>query len=841
MNTAKRIIAAVILLAMAFPCFIFSASAKEVTVTADGINVFRDSGYLVIYTSEMGETTNTNEWGYEVIIEDNVAVSYNKGNSAIPKNGFVLSGHDQEEGGKRMGQWIKDNIAIGDYVYYNSAGVVTVSDKPVEASVFYELTRNFASVGGTRYENTIVIYNNRGKYTGTNDWGYEVVCEEGIVVSMGGNNNLVPSKPNSFVVSAHGSEVTWLQENIKIGMSVSYDSLTKKVTFAYDETAAVSGMELKVKAIKSAYDEAVARYDNFDYENVKSMIDALEKEVSDAKTAYKKNKNQTELVKARDSVEANAKKISLALSESRPVEYRGVWIRPTDTSKEQVEQTVQTLYDNGINMICIETLYDCTMIMPMPEDSLFETNPKFRKFDMLQCYIDACHARGMELHLWLPIYYVGDSGSSNLRYSLGKKKPEWLSVSNTGKPSHQILQAGESGSGLMMLDPSNEEATNYLLNTYKYILETYDVDGFQMDYIRYFNRGADYDMGYTEEALDAFEEKYGVRPKYDMNASYWKDWVNFRCEYINNFVQRLRKLIDETRPGVLLGADVVPDPTESVQVNYQNYYNWLENKWIDILFPMSYGYGHEEAIADQSDRCGSESFLAVGLGIFMHELTPDDMHSQAVYNNSVYADGSVYFEASSYLHEETGKHLLSGIYRTNAITPTFDIEKAAKAQLEFMKSRVNDVILANNGVSASGAEAVSKAIDELITTVTKESFDTEKFNAVKTAIANSGADEKAVARMTEDLMISVKAYTVLNKEFDMSGVPDLPDTPDYTSKGDETETPSDESTPATDESESEKDDKGGLHTDIIIVIIAGVVALAAVVVGVVVLKKKGGK
>ena len=90
-----------------------------------------------------------------------------------------------------------------------------------------------------------------------------------------------------------------------------------------------------------------------------------------------------------------------------------------------------------------------------------------------------------------------------------------------------------------------------------------------------------------KEALDAFEAKYGVRPQYDVKASYWNDWVQFRCDYINNFVARVRKLIDETRPGVLLGADVVPDPTKGVTHNYQNYFNWLENGWLDILFPKA--------------------------------------------------------------------------------------------------------------------------------------------------------------------------------------------------------------------------------------------------------------
>ncbi|MBQ5837089.1 MAG: family 10 glycosylhydrolase [Clostridia bacterium] len=853
----KRLLTILLALLMLVSTFAIPASAKQTTIKADGIDSSRNGGNLIIYTPNMGDTTGTNEWGYEVIIENNVAVRYNKGNSPIPKNGFVLSGHDENNEGtqKNMGTWIKENVAIGDYVYYTSDGVVTVSDQPISETVFYDLTQTIHGVNTVRGTNQLIIYNKVGSKTNTNDWGYEIVCTAGVVTAMGGNNNTVPYAKGSFVVSGHGDAVSWLQQNIKLGMTASYDESAKTVTFSYDESAVTKGMEMLIPALEEKFNAARARYDYVDYEAIEKAIDDLDSFVSSAVKTYKKDKDAKKLAEARLQAEAKADEASLLISESRTVGYRGVWIRPTDTSAAQVDETVQKLYDKGINMICIETLYDCTMIMPMPENSLFETNPKFRHFDLLKAYIDACHKRDMELHLWMPIYYVGDSGSSNLRYSLGKKKPEWLSVSNTGKYSHQLLDRGVEGAGLMMLDPSNEEASNYLLNTYKYILETYDVDGFQLDYIRYFNRNAEFDMGYTDEALDAFEAKYGVRPKYDMNASYWKDWVNFRCEYINNFVARVRKLIDETRPGVLLGADVVPDPTESVSVNYQNYYNWLENKWLDVLFPMSYGYGHEEDIKDQTDRCGETAFIAVGLGIFMNELEPTDMHDQAVYNDSIYTDGSVYFEASSYQKKLTGDYLMKGIYRNKAITPTFDIEKAAKAQLEYASNRIKLVLVEQDALSESAGNKIIGLLNDLANSCTDKDFDVEKYNAVKAEIEGSGAKKAAVNRMLDDLAIAIKGYTVLNKELDLSDIPDLPDVPDYNESTPDESTP-DESDPevsgeasveasdteSTDVDESgsdENEDDSGDYT--VIIIVAAVVVIVVAVAAVFLLKKKGKK
>ena len=849
----KRILTLLLALAMLVTVFVIPVSAEKTTVKADGFDSVRGSGELIIYTPNMGDYTNTNQWGWEVIIENNVAVKLNHYNSAIPKNGFVLSGHDAKEDGKNMGTWIKENIKVGDYVYYTNDGMITISDEPIAESVFYDLTHKINGFNSIRNTNTLIVYNKIGTYTGTNEWGYEVVCTGGVVTAMGGNNNQVPHTKGSFVVSGHGDAVTWIQNNVKLGMSVTYDEKTKIITFAYDESAVTRGMEMLAPALKELLKNAKARYDYLDYDAADKAIKDLEAFISSAVKAYKSDKDANKLAEAREQAENMATNAELLISESRTVQYRGAWIRPTETSVAEVKQMVKKLYDNGINMICIETLYSCTMIMPMPKGSLFETNPKFRHFDLLQAYIDACHELDMELHLWLPIYYVGDAGSNNIRYSLATKKPEWLSVSNTGKYSHQV---NEELGGLMMIDPSNEEASNYLLNTYKYILETYDVDGFQLDYIRYYDRGSDYDMGYTKEALDAFEAKYGVRPKYDVNASYWNDWVQFRCDYINNFVARVRKLIDETRPGVLLGADVVPDPTKGVTHNYQNYYNWLENGWLDILFPMAYGYGYEEDILNQTNRCGDKAFISTGLGIFVTEFGPYDMQAQASYNNSISTDGVTFFEASAYLKKQTGEYLLKGVYRNKAITPTFDVEKAAKGQIEYAIGRIENVIVKQGALSSDKGAKIVGLLNELSATCTDKSFDVEKYNTVKAEIEKCGAKKAATERMLSDLAMSVKGYTVLNKELDLSDLPELPDEPDYSvdeSQPDESVT--DESKPeasddvsadvsveesnASDESEGEDADEDGDYTVIIIVSVIAVIAVAAV--AVFLLKKKGNK
>ena len=59
------------------------------------INGDRFTDYLVIYNGATGSTTNTNIYGYEIIVSaDGIAVSASPaGNATIPEGGFVVSGH----------------------------------------------------------------------------------------------------------------------------------------------------------------------------------------------------------------------------------------------------------------------------------------------------------------------------------------------------------------------------------------------------------------------------------------------------------------------------------------------------------------------------------------------------------------------------------------------------------------------------------------------------------------------------------------------------------------------------------------------------------------------------
>lgn len=76
----------------------------------DGANKSREPDELILYTPAYGEKTHTNEWGGEIVIENNTVISkigaMGINNSTIPENGFVLSGHG------KGADWLSHNIRL---------------------------------------------------------------------------------------------------------------------------------------------------------------------------------------------------------------------------------------------------------------------------------------------------------------------------------------------------------------------------------------------------------------------------------------------------------------------------------------------------------------------------------------------------------------------------------------------------------------------------------------------------------------------------------------------------------------------------------------------------------
>lgn len=550
---------------------------------------------------------------------------------------------------------------------------------PFSASAETVITQKISAINKTRLTDYLVIFTRAaGNYTATNVYGTEATVTDGIVTAVGGNNSYIPEGSNSFVISGHGIMSDWVADNVKVGMKASYNSGDMVLTLVLDDSSLI----FRINSAKLCAEEAKAKADAACIIYGDEADSLYNKACEEFMSVTSPTERQCE------ELVADFELAAMLYSEREASEYRGVWLRPTQTSKAQVETYVKQCVAAGINMISIETMYAGTMIYPTPEDSLFSQNPIFGGFDVLGAFVEICHKYDVELHCWMPVFYSGNTSNSNWRISVAAQKPEWQLKTNNGSN----LYSYES-SGMVFLNPALDEVQDFLAETYTHLLENYDIDGFQLDYIRYRDRYGSDDFGYDSVTIAKFKEaypeyvNYGIT--YNTSAVYWHDWVLFRTAQVTRFVERMRDIIDTVAPEVILSADVGASISNSYSTIYQDSTSWLENGWLDMIHPMAYGSGYGPYIETFIELAGDSCMVVPGLGIYIDEFDGEDMALQAYEMQQIGCEGVVYFQTAQYFGKGADEVLKETLYTEATVAPALDNAKTVAVTLGRLNTRLS--------------------------------------------------------------------------------------------------------------------------------------------------------
>ncbi len=241
--------------------------------------------------------------------------------------------------------------------------------------------------------------------------------------------------------------------------------------------------------------------------------------------------------------------------------------------------------------------YSCNLNCVMPEvrlradayyNSAYEppgtgVTPNPAGFDSLADVITKAHALGIEVHPWVVtfrIWTTADGPGMGIPDHLwwthgpGNTDPneDWLMYSDTGQWNY---------GGVSNLDPGHPDVEEYLINVFMDIVRNYDVDGLNLDYIRY----PATNWGYNPVSVARFNAEYGRTGNPSSTDSTWQNW---RRDQISNLVKRLYLEIKAEKPWVKLSADVWNSWSTGNSSYLQDWNKWMQNHWIDFVHPMSY-------------------------------------------------------------------------------------------------------------------------------------------------------------------------------------------------------------------------------------------------------------
>jgi len=334
-----------------------------------------------------------------------------------------------------------------------------------------------------------------------------------------------------------------------------------------------------------------------------NSINELEKRLKDVK------------IKGSSIEEVNKLKEELSIVRSYTfrsdkIETRAMWldyaaIAQAKTS-ENLSKVINELADLNFNLLLPEIIYQGrTISKTLSEMTGYPLSELFEEWeeDPLQIIISEAHKRGMEVHPWVWTFAIAHTSPSPMM----SLHPEWLEKDKFGNIY--------SESQTVWLSHSNQEARNFIKNAILVLVKEFDVDGIHLDYIRY---ASDY-MGYDESTIKKFYEESGIDPftieKYSPEEVTWQLW---RENLVTSFVHEIYREVKTIKPEIIVSAAIGPSLSESRLKYKQNWGNWAQNHYIDVLFPMGYKSSLEdlEIVLDEQKIYSRYVLIYPGLAAF---------------------------------------------------------------------------------------------------------------------------------------------------------------------------------------------------------------------------------
>lgn len=652
-----------------------------ITVTAKNAN--RSADTLILYSSEFGKTTRTNPYGVEVVATPTKtsatpvkASTYEVkkvtsiwecqqsnqltqcGNASIPEKGIVLSAAGNQR------EALLKALKPGTVFTLNENWF---DRKTVKLSVVNpNMTNNALGCGfpGCRGGQQLIVYNqDYGKpTTQTNEYGFEVTVQNGVVVAHEGSDSVIPQNfdpvntpqlefnQRNFVLSGHGTARNWLIANAPIGAKMMLKE---------------DGSELI----------AVIDFDTYKFQLDQRLAESrcLKAAPADPKCGAPFRKFKTDIAAKRQEAdrlyaagqEAEAVKLLMTTLEETnqrlwsefpafPADsLKGIWHRPVEKNAAEIGRTLDSLKKAGLNTVFLETVFHGYTIFPsetLKAYGLPMQNPQFQGLDHLKTWLDLAHQRQMKVHVWIHTFYVGTKANqppgpvlskypqwANVQYSAlmtpptplekleGKLTdamaatlytPPHVNETNTmipktdsedpqKQPAKKLAPKAPTSStletGSYFLDPANPEAREFALKLVTEIADRYPVDGIQLDYIRYpssfpkdrfsFLKTT---WGYSDIARAEFQKLTGVDPTdidFKTQPELWQQWEDYKASQVSGFVHRVHEMVVARNqrqtfavvPAIQLSTVIFPNIDTALEQKHQDWRLWAKNHWVDFL------------------------------------------------------------------------------------------------------------------------------------------------------------------------------------------------------------------------------------------------------------------
>ncbi|MBN1125360.1 MAG: family 10 glycosylhydrolase [Sedimentisphaerales bacterium] len=273
-----------------------------------------------------------------------------------------------------------------------------------------------------------------------------------------------------------------------------------------------------------------------------------------------------------------------------PGEYRCIWVdswywNPSFMNTSEADELIQTCRDNNINTVIVE--------VRKTGDAAYNSNiePRIEEwisggpsFDPLGYLIDIAHDTSdekpyVEVHAWFVAHRISKLEDLDPMHVL-LQHPEYVMLDVNG---NEIADNGR------YIDPGHPGAVDWNVAVILDCLQNYDIDGINLDYIRY--PGSTW--GYNPVSVARFNAVYGEIGTPSPSDPDWCDW---RRECVTLEVKKIYIKSLMVNPWVVLTTDTINwgcafndfEHSAAYVSVFQDWVGWLQAGIIDYNTLMGY-------------------------------------------------------------------------------------------------------------------------------------------------------------------------------------------------------------------------------------------------------------
>ncbi|MEK7241106.1 MAG: family 10 glycosylhydrolase [Gemmatimonadota bacterium] len=298
-----------------------------------------------------------------------------------------------------------------------------------------------------------------------------------------------------------------------------------------------------------------------------------------------------------------------------PPEVRALWVvRNTLEHPDSIKAMVARAHANGFNTLIVQVRGRGDAYYNARWEPRAVSIAKGKKFDPLAVTIKEAHRRGIAVHAWLNTHFLANMDTPptdpahmyNLRpdliavpyklarelYAVDPRDPMFRA-----KILEYSRRARDHVEGVYM-SAAAPETKEHVYSMWMDVLEHYDVDGINFDYVRY--PAPDYE--YSRHSLDRFrlwlvpQLADSVRARFatleadplvyaDSFPARYDDW---RRMQVTELVERIYYGVKKRNPNVVVSADVFGNARDAYEKRFQDWPGWLRRGFLDVAALMSY-------------------------------------------------------------------------------------------------------------------------------------------------------------------------------------------------------------------------------------------------------------